>query len=593
MESYTLGDMITAMREERDIKQQDLCMGICSQKTMSRIELWTHMPDRLMLNLLLERLGKNTHHFVTMITKEERIYFTWKLEVLDCLNKGDMEGVRALLLRPEAQDTACNEKLQRQFYLYLTGYLDNDWEKMLEAISYTVPGILGDVEEIRCLSASEMKLILLYIQMRIATGWDGRELLRSCLHIIERYYEESLKAQIYPAAVQLYCRQRISSEEKVEYYEKAVKLLTTQNLIKELPILLKLLVQELRLLEDKRAERYDAIYHAFEEIYEEQGLTIDNEGAYFLEDNQESYTISEILKICRSEKNYSREEASDGICDVATYGRVESGSRGVNNKNFAKLHERLNLPYERFQAHLITTDYKCLQLSEQITKLLQKKEYEEAEPLLKELGERLDLEIPQNRQVYVSYENTLGDDRRKQTPGVFREIATKALRLSIPKWTEDYGIHFYTKIELKLVNHVFISYSEEKNYERQYKIWENLWKYLKTDEATMLMRAEEMILLLANGKNMLSHLGRYEESLRVTNYAIKLCLKSGHGDKLDTLLHEKSWLGDRMPASSANTLEKRIGHSIQAYYMSDVYGRIPNRNRLKVLLKENYDFEID
>ena len=39
--------------------------------------------------------------------------------------------------------------------------------------------------------------------------------------------------------------------------------------------------------------------------------------------------LNEILKIYRQEKGFSREEVSEDICDVNSYGRIESGTRGI------------------------------------------------------------------------------------------------------------------------------------------------------------------------------------------------------------------------------------------------------------------------
>ena len=57
--SDSIGMMIMRMREEQGVSQQRLCCGICSQKMMSRYETWTNIPDRLSLNLILQRLGKS------------------------------------------------------------------------------------------------------------------------------------------------------------------------------------------------------------------------------------------------------------------------------------------------------------------------------------------------------------------------------------------------------------------------------------------------------------------------------------------------------------------------------------------------------
>lgn len=43
--TYTIGQMIMNIREQQGITQEKICNGICSQKMMSRYELWTCIPD--------------------------------------------------------------------------------------------------------------------------------------------------------------------------------------------------------------------------------------------------------------------------------------------------------------------------------------------------------------------------------------------------------------------------------------------------------------------------------------------------------------------------------------------------------------------
>lgn len=88
--TYTIGQMIMNMREQQGITQQKLCNGICSQKMMSRYELWTCIPDRLSLNLLLQRLGKSPDHFITILTKKEYRYLLWKRKIFIALQEDDL-----------------------------------------------------------------------------------------------------------------------------------------------------------------------------------------------------------------------------------------------------------------------------------------------------------------------------------------------------------------------------------------------------------------------------------------------------------------------------------------------------------------------
>lgn len=95
--TYTIGQMIMNIREQQGITQEKICNGICSQKMMSRYELWTCIPDRLSLNLILQRLGKSPDHFITILTKKEYQYLLWKRKIFVALQEED--SVRQKRLR--------------------------------------------------------------------------------------------------------------------------------------------------------------------------------------------------------------------------------------------------------------------------------------------------------------------------------------------------------------------------------------------------------------------------------------------------------------------------------------------------------------
>lgn len=46
MDNTYFGKIIIDRRRELDMKQEDLCRGICSRQTLSRIENGRHKPDR-------------------------------------------------------------------------------------------------------------------------------------------------------------------------------------------------------------------------------------------------------------------------------------------------------------------------------------------------------------------------------------------------------------------------------------------------------------------------------------------------------------------------------------------------------------------
>lgn len=57
MYNYHIGEYIKRKREEKEIKQDELCYGICDRSTLSRIERGKQEPTYYILKALLQRLG--------------------------------------------------------------------------------------------------------------------------------------------------------------------------------------------------------------------------------------------------------------------------------------------------------------------------------------------------------------------------------------------------------------------------------------------------------------------------------------------------------------------------------------------------------
>lgn len=69
---------LTKEREKQGISQERLCRGLCVVSALSRYENGERIPDRLLMNALIQRLGKSSDELTTMISCQEYAYFEWR-----------------------------------------------------------------------------------------------------------------------------------------------------------------------------------------------------------------------------------------------------------------------------------------------------------------------------------------------------------------------------------------------------------------------------------------------------------------------------------------------------------------------------------
>ena len=71
----TFSLFLTKEREKQGISQERLCRGLCAVSALSRYENGERIPDRLLMNALIQRLGKSSDQLTTMISCQEYAYF--------------------------------------------------------------------------------------------------------------------------------------------------------------------------------------------------------------------------------------------------------------------------------------------------------------------------------------------------------------------------------------------------------------------------------------------------------------------------------------------------------------------------------------
>lgn len=62
--------LLTKEREKQGISQERLCRGLCAVSALSRYENGERIPDRLLMNALIQRLGKKN---ISMAQELQRI----------------------------------------------------------------------------------------------------------------------------------------------------------------------------------------------------------------------------------------------------------------------------------------------------------------------------------------------------------------------------------------------------------------------------------------------------------------------------------------------------------------------------------------
>ena len=77
-----MGKMFSQMRMDRNVSQESLGENIITQKAISKFEQNGEMPNKLVLDALVQRMGKTMDYFTILLSKQEYEYFVWRRKVL-------------------------------------------------------------------------------------------------------------------------------------------------------------------------------------------------------------------------------------------------------------------------------------------------------------------------------------------------------------------------------------------------------------------------------------------------------------------------------------------------------------------------------
>ena len=197
MNVNTIGEILRFYREKYNLKQSDVCAGICSVPTLSKIENGSKETDSLILETLLERIGKEVLQFEMILNDYD--YSLWELrrQIETEMEHGRKDIARQLLQEYEKKMPQ-DDNVHSQYVLYHRILLEDDKQTedrcamANQALRYTCP----DIEKAVLYHEMEIELIILLVKKRYAEFEEGKEWLAAILKVVQDIYTGRQKEQI-------------------------------------------------------------------------------------------------------------------------------------------------------------------------------------------------------------------------------------------------------------------------------------------------------------------------------------------------------------------------------------------------------------
>lgn len=583
---------LTKEREKQGISQERLCRGLCAVSALSRYENGERIPDRLLMNVLIQRLGKSSEQLTTMISCQEYAYFEWKRKVKEALKKQNISLAQELLQKKEALNGTVNAALQEQFYRYIQGILKGtcaDISDLEEAIRLTHPEFSGKIEEEDLFSIQELNLLLFYAKCKMQKEAEqGRELLEVLLQYIQEHITDiRAKNQIFPRAVSIYCQEVKGNQFSEKRYLLCKEAL--ENNVKDQSFeyalsILEDLEKDSRCL-GKDADCYQVWKNALKAVYQETEIET-TWMEWGIEIPENLFLIPEILLSARVEKGFSQEEASEGICTPETYSRIETGKRSPSLKNLEALENRLEIKQGYLIGEVWTNDFSVLELTQKLRMAVSNLDLEIWEECQKKLEEKLDLSKKINRQYVEGYRTCLEYQQGKISEAEWISQHKKTLSYTLA-FEERMKAHRtgmrqgFTDQEAVLLQQIALAEKIRGEKEKAVEIWELLLKDYGRSRIRMENHFKEVMLIWSNLANTLSDVGKTKEGIALADQGIRMVLEKGQGP-LNMLF------ANRIYAMKESGQDVRKEQFEQAYALSKMFGDLELQHSLQTYMEKNW-----
>lgn len=594
MSIRTIGEIIKELREEKNISQDVLCKGLCSPSTLAKIENGERMPEILLVDSLLTRLGKSPERLEVITSYYNYCKMELSDDIIDDLRRSDYDKAVSKLAKykKEYGDNGMDGMFIQRMKAILS-YQKQEYkeaeEQLIKVIYLTLPDF--DIDHIKpyTMATYEVENLLMYCDILIQTGR-----VQEAAHWLEKivqYIEECItdadeRSKVFPKALCLWAVIAL----KEEKYEKAIELSerAVQNLIEQFsacfvtPNLRVMLKAAEKLKDEERINYCNLHIKNFTETYALMGQKEESiDAIYYSPSLQQIFLDNEIIKGERLKNQLSQTEFVNGIYnDESTLSRLENGKTRITNQKLVQILEKLGVNKGRYNCYLSTTDYEALEKLKQFQHITKRRDYKAAEKILNELEAKLDLGDELNfYQIEIQRLSIAIDRKEVEYEEAFQKYMVMLKKMDIYRNNEFSRKPFPT--ELAVITQLGSLYNRMNQKEKAAELLRRVLETYRTSRIKERYVFRSVSSIRANLCKYCEELDNLEESIAAGESIIQLGLQLGRARGVSrNLVH------------LAAAMEKRgtdpLDYYVKSYYLCSFYNLQWEKNIIHKYLMDEY-----
>lgn len=449
--------LLKNIRTEEKVSLDQLAMGLMSASQLVKIENGERPINKNIRDRLLERLGIAKELYENLLDLCDFEEWDYKKKILSAIQDKKIEDAYRLLKEYKAHLRE-NDRINHQFILAMWGEAlkqeGASKEKIAECYQKAARLTIPETEKVwwekRPLSVLEMNLLLETLVYGNET--DDLYKYRVLMDYVDMgYYDEIMKAKIYPKIVYYYLKKQIlfkeywnveMQTENLKICEKAIDKLRDAGRTYYLVELLEIEIQILETmpedavtehLEKNETDRINAkeLMSMIKNLYAEYEVSAYMQDCTYFYQQKWIFSMKDVLRTRREMFGLTQEQLCEGICSVKSLRRAEKGQTDMQRETLKKLLNRLGLSGQMQWSRLITSDREVIRMAEELADYINDRKFSVASKQLESMKSRIDLDIPQNKQYFLEKQALLEFEQGKVTREEFVKMEKEALECTL------------------------------------------------------------------------------------------------------------------------------------------------------------------
>ncbi len=251
--------------------------------------------------------------------------------------------------------------------------------------------------------------------------------------------------------------------------------------------------------------------------------------------------IGKLIKTHREEKNCTQEELCNGICTPSTLSRIESGKFCSNTSVLARLLERLGLSADYLREATNDEDYLVRQRIRDINRINMSGDKKKACSELDVIWKDYDNFSVENKQRFDVINTKMLFEEGKIDAKTQLSHLEESLRMTIPNYCESELPKYMTNMEAQILRDIANTYGGMQEYESAVTILTHIKGNIEKNIIDKAYSARKLINVCYSLSKYLGLMGRYDESIQVSQEGIECCEYVSNLSRLPSCMYNCAW----------------------------------------------------